>query len=98
MPFFGPLNKYNIVIEKNEFGINPNENVGFKIEKNLKSIKDHKNPLGDIEIKITGLRPGEKLYEELLIGDDPEKTNHSKIQKKVMIMYWVQLLKIRAKL
>ena len=36
MPFFGPLNKYNIVIEKNEFGINPNENVGFKIEKNLK--------------------------------------------------------------
>ena len=38
-----------------------------------------KNPSGDIEIKITGLRPGEKLYEELLIGNDPQKTNHPKI-------------------
>ena len=35
------------------------------------SIKDDKNLDGDIEIKITGLRPGEKLYEELLIGDKP---------------------------
>jgi len=45
------------------------------------SINDDKNPKGDIEIKITGLRPGEKLYEELLIGDDPQKTNHPKIYK-----------------
>ena len=45
------------------------------------SIKDHKNIDGDIEIKITGLRPGEKLYEELLLGDNPEKTYHEKIQK-----------------
>ena len=45
------------------------------------SIKDDVNPQGDIEVKITGLRPGEKLYEELLIGNDPQKTNHSKIQK-----------------
>ncbi|GLQ74567.1 mannosyltransferase [Vibrio penaeicida] len=34
---------------------------------------------GDIAIKITGLRPGEKLYEELLIGDDVEGTSHQKI-------------------
>ncbi len=45
------------------------------------TVKDIKNPKGDIEVKITGLRPGEKLYEELLIGDNPQKTNHFKILK-----------------
>ena len=45
------------------------------------SVKDSKNLKGDIEIKITGLKPGEKLYEELLIGDNPKKTSHAKIKK-----------------
>ncbi len=45
------------------------------------TVKDINNPTGDIEIKISGLRPGEKLYEELLIGDNPQKTYHDKIQK-----------------
>jgi FlaA1/EpsC-like NDP-sugar epimerase len=45
------------------------------------SLKDAHNPEGDIEIQVTGLRPGEKLYEELLIGDNPESTNHSRIMK-----------------
>ena len=45
------------------------------------SIKDDKDLNGDIEIKVTGLRPGEKLYEELLIGDNPQSTIHEKIQK-----------------
>ena len=36
---------------------------------------------GDIQIKVIGLRPGEKLYEELLIGDNPEPTAHSRIMK-----------------
>ena len=45
------------------------------------TIRDDKNPTGDIKIKIIGLRPGEKLYEELLIGDDPQKTDHTKIKK-----------------
>ena len=45
------------------------------------TVKDDKNREGDIEVKITGLRPGEKLYEELLLGDNPQKTYHEKIQK-----------------
>tara|TARA_B100000900_G_scaffold315718_1_gene274634 strand:- start:3014 stop:4975 length:1962 start_codon:yes stop_codon:yes gene_type:complete len=44
-------------------------------------LKDENNLEGDIEIKVTGLRPGEKLYEELLIGDNPQQTIHPKIKK-----------------
>ncbi|MDI4509036.1 polysaccharide biosynthesis protein [Moraxella osloensis] len=45
-------------------------------------IKDQHNPNGDIEIIIAGLRPGEKLYEELIIdGDNIEKTQHPLIMK-----------------
>jgi FlaA1/EpsC-like NDP-sugar epimerase len=42
-------------------------------------LKDKNNPEGDIEIKLTGLRPGEKLYEELLIGDNVSTTEHKRI-------------------
>ena len=45
------------------------------------SIKDNNNKDGDIEVKVIGLRPGEKLFEELLIGNNPEKTTHERIQK-----------------
>lgn len=45
------------------------------------TVKDEQNPEGDIEIEITGLRPGEKLYEELLIGDNPKPSSHSRIIK-----------------
>ena len=42
---------------------------------------EQQTPDGDIEIEITGLRPGEKLYEELLIGDNPQPTSHPRIMK-----------------
>jgi FlaA1/EpsC-like NDP-sugar epimerase len=45
------------------------------------SVKDEKNSEGDIEIKVVGLRAGEKLYEELLLGDNPQPTTHEKIKK-----------------
>lgn len=44
-----------------------------------RSIRDENNPEGDIELKIIGLRPGEKLYEELLIDNQCEGTQHPRI-------------------
>jgi FlaA1/EpsC-like NDP-sugar epimerase len=50
------------------------------------------NPNGDIEIAVTGLRPGEKLYEELLIGDNPKPTQHARIMKAhEQFLSWPQL-------
>ena len=46
-----------------------------------KEVKNEENPEGDIEIIFTGLRPGEKLFEELLIGDDVRDTQHRQIFK-----------------
>ncbi len=45
------------------------------------TLRDQDNPTGDIEIQVTGLRPGEKLYEELLIGDNPQTTTHPRIMR-----------------
>ncbi len=44
-------------------------------------IKDESHPAGEIEISFTGLRPGEKLYEELLIGDNVTDTHHPRIMR-----------------
>jgi FlaA1/EpsC-like NDP-sugar epimerase len=59
--------------------------------------KDVDHPEGDIEIKFTGLRPGEKLYEELLIGKNVSDTEHSKIMRaEEKIIAWDQLESILA--
>lgn len=44
-------------------------------------VRDAEHPHGDIELSYIGLRPGEKLYEELLIGDNPSATAHPRIMK-----------------
>lgn len=44
-------------------------------------VRDEEHPEGDIAIEVTGLRPGEKLYEELLIGDNVEGTSHPLIMR-----------------
>jgi len=56
------------------------------------SVRDAAHPTGDIEIAVTGLRVGEKLYEELLIGDNPQPTEHPRIMKaREPFMPWAAL-------
>ncbi|WP_310340515.1 nucleoside-diphosphate sugar epimerase/dehydratase [Rhodoferax saidenbachensis] len=56
------------------------------------SVRDAAHPTGDIEIAVTGLRVGEKLYEELLIGDNPQLTAHPRIMKAhEPFMLWAAL-------
>jgi len=51
------------------------------VELSGRTVKTPDQPDGDIAIEITGLRPGEKLFEELLIGDNPQPTSHPRIMK-----------------
>ena len=55
-------------------------------------MKSEENPSGDIEIAYTGLRPGEKLYEELLVGSNVEGTTHSRIMTaKEKFLAWPEI-------
>lgn len=61
--------------------------------------KDQEHPDGDIEIVYTGLRPGEKLYEELLIGDNVTDTEHSMIMRAAeKFIPWSELKEILSQL
>lgn len=58
-------------------------------------IRDKEHPAGEIEIVYTGLRPGEKLYEELLIGDNVTDTNHPRIMRaEEEVIGWAELEKM----
>lgn len=62
-------------------------------------VRDTINPAGDIEIDFTGLRPGEKLFEELLIGDDVTGTEHERIMTaNEAYLSWEELELILSKL
>ncbi|MBO2550354.1 polysaccharide biosynthesis protein [Shewanella algae] len=62
-------------------------------------VKDEHNPGGDIEILFSGLRPGEKLYEELLIGDNVEGTGHERIMTaNEVFLTWDELKPILGRL
>ena len=70
--------------------------IDFMARKMIKlsglEVKDESNPDGDIEIKYIGLRPGEKLFEELLIGENTIETDNSLIMRaKEDMMSWDEL-------
>ena len=69
------------------------------IELSGSTVRSETNPTGDIEIKFTGLRPGEKLYEELLIEGDLEATDHPKVMRSAeSFLLWEDLSKILQRL
>nr|WP_321269495.1 nucleoside-diphosphate sugar epimerase/dehydratase [uncultured Tolumonas sp.] len=63
------------------------------------TVRSDQHPHGDINIEITGLRPGEKLFEELLIGDEVSGTAHQQIMTANEVMLpWSELRKLLIKL
>jgi UDP-N-acetylglucosamine 4,6-dehydratase len=62
-------------------------------------IKNDNHPDGEIEISFIGLRPGEKLFEELLIGDNVSETSHKRIMRaEEQVISWTELERLLATL
>ena len=57
-------------------------------------LRDKNNPDGDVEIVFTGLRPGEKLYEELLIGENVNATDHNQILRAEEVFHSIDEIKL----
>ena len=57
-------------------------------------LRDKNNPDGDVEIVFTGLRPGEKLYEELLIGENVNETDHNQILRAEEVFHPIDKIKL----
>ena len=56
------------------------------------TVRSEANPEGDIDIQEIGLRPGEKMYEELLLGENPQSTEHSRIMRAQEVkLSWAEL-------
>jgi FlaA1/EpsC-like NDP-sugar epimerase len=63
------------------------------------SVRNSMDPDGDVDIEFTGLRPGEKLYEELLIGSNARGTEHPRIMRAMeSSLAWAELEKRLARI
>ena len=67
----------------NNIPIDWNAVHGIIDQANTIMLTTHENPDGDIRIEYTGLRPGEKLFEELLIGNDVIQSEHPRIMQAI---------------
>jgi FlaA1/EpsC-like NDP-sugar epimerase len=59
------------------------------------TVRDEANPEGDIEVIVTGLRPGEKLYEELFVGDQIEGTSHPRINMSLERFQALEVIEVK---
>ncbi len=97
--FFGPIGQGTVFVLDMGEPVKIIDLAQRMIELSGFSLQSEQNPDGDIAIEVVGLRPGEKLYEELLIGDNPMPTEHPRIMKaQEKFKAWADLEKDLVKL